>query len=342
MSESINYRMQQGIDKIRELDNLLKKVTIRYMCIVTCVFFIFTIFFWYQNLIPYPYLTAVCLVLHFILFFIPIRLEYSSTKLLIPIYLFTLSALLYPIVLFFWQVNQVTAFMWFFIFPVGVMVFFETKAVILWTTYILIEAISIFVLVDVIPYRPNVHLSTHQLSITNILTICSCLTLISFFIYYLNKTNQIRIGILQSTDNNKDEHGDTDTEKHHELYHNILNYFDNEKPYCDSDFSINQLADAMDTNITYISKAINTNESMNFNLFINTYRINMVKSMLSDDYQNKYTIRYIYTSSGFKHQSTFNKVFKQIEGITPSEYIRKMNKSKTNFHSEENIDTNQL
>lgn len=327
--------MQLGKEKGRELDILLKKVTIKYMCIVTCVFFIFTVFFWYEDLMPFPYITAACLVLHFILFFIPVRLEYSSIKLLIPIYLFTLSALLYPIVLFFWQVNQVTAFMWFLIFPVGVMVFFEAKTVIFWTTYISIEAISIFILVEIIPYKPNVYLSTYQLSITNIMTICSCLTLISFFIYYLNKTNQIRIGILQSesTDNNKDE--DSYTEKHSELYHNILNYFDNAKPYCDSDFSINQLADAMDTNITYISKAINSNEGMNFNLFINTYRINMVKSMLSDDYQNKYTIRYIYTSSGFKHQSTFNKVFKLIEGITPSEYIRKINKSKISFPTEE-------
>jgi AraC-like DNA-binding protein len=32
---------------------------------------------------------------------------------------------------------------------------------------------------------------------------------------------------------------------------------------------------------------------------------------------------YIYTEAGFSNQSTFNRVFKQIEGITPSEYFQK-------------------
>ena len=31
---------------------------------------------------------------------------------------------------------------------------------------------------------------------------------------------------------------------------------------------------------------------------------------------------HIYVSAGFKHQSTFNRAFKQIENKTPSEYMR--------------------
>jgi len=305
------------------------------MCIVTCVFFVFLIFFWSEELYPYNYLTAICLVFHIILIFVPVRLEYSSIKLLIPTYLAAISFLLYPIVLFLWQINHVTAFMWFFIFPIGTMVFFETKTVIFWTVYILIEALSIFILSDIIPYRVQAEFTSKEVSIMNILTICSCLTLISFFIYYLNKTNQLKIELSQ-LQNNKSKQ-EASTEKYEELYHNILNYFEKEKPYCNSDFTINQLADAMDTNITYISKAININEGMNFNLFLNSYRINMVKNMLSNGYQDRFTIKYIYFSCGFKHQSTFNKVFKLIEGITPSEYIRKINSSKiTPSNKEEN------
>ncbi len=33
---------------------------------------------------------------------------------------------------------------------------------------------------------------------------------------------------------------------------------------------------------------------------------------------------FVYTEAGFKNQSTFNRVFKQIEGMTPSEYIRNL------------------
>jgi len=33
-------------------------------------------------------------------------------------------------------------------------------------------------------------------------------------------------------------------------------------------------------------------------------------------------LKYIYLSSGFKNQSSFNKAFKEKEGITPSEYYK--------------------
>lgn len=35
---------------------------------------------------------------------------------------------------------------------------------------------------------------------------------------------------------------------------------------------------------------------------------------------------YIYTSAGFRHQSTFNKTFKQFENMTPSEFINSVPK----------------
>lgn len=126
-------------------------------------------------------------------------------------------------------------------------------------------------------------------------------------------------------DDDNDESVDTkteDIEKFNALYNEIVDYFEREKPYCNPDFCISQLSLALDSNVKYISKAIKINKDVNFNVFVNIYRINMTKDMLAHDFQDKYTIRYIYTSAGFRHQSTFNKAFKQIEGITPSEYIK--------------------
>ncbi|WP_353886233.1 helix-turn-helix domain-containing protein [uncultured Chryseobacterium sp.] len=40
---------------------------------------------------------------------------------------------------------------------------------------------------------------------------------------------------------------------------------------------------------------------------------------------------YIYTEAGFTSQSTFNRVFKQLEGITPSEYMENSEKQKNSF-----------
>ncbi|WP_157257577.1 helix-turn-helix domain-containing protein [Dysgonomonas macrotermitis] len=151
----------------------------------------------------------------------------------------------------------------------------------------------------------------------------------------MNKIYQIRIKELVNTEPVHiqehqviEEGKETDKEKYDKIYQNIIRYFEKTKPYCDSEFTISQLAIVLNTNVTYISKAIKIKEGVNFNVFINTHRVNKVKNMLQDDYHNKYTMRHIYTSSGFKHQSTFNKVFKQTEGITPSEYIKKLESDK--------------
>jgi AraC-like DNA-binding protein len=48
-----------------------------------------------------------------------------------------------------------------------------------------------------------------------------------------------------------------------------------------------------------------------------------VKDKLQSDELKTMTLMHIYSEAGFKNQSTFNKVFKKIEGVTPSEYIQK-------------------
>jgi AraC-like DNA-binding protein len=64
---------------------------------------------------------------------------------------------------------------------------------------------------------------------------------------------------------------------------------------------------------------------MNYTFFVNTFRIKHVKKLIAQNTHNRFTLEYIYLSSGFKNQSTFNKVFKQIEGVTPSEYYKNIN-----------------
>jgi len=59
----------------------------------------------------------------------------------------------------------------------------------------------------------------------------------------------------------------------------------------------------------------------NFNHYLNLHRVTYVKELIEINDLDRVTIMYIYTKAGFANQSTFNRVFKKIEGITPSEYI---------------------
>jgi AraC-like DNA-binding protein len=160
-----------------------------------------------------------------------------------------------------------------------------------------------------------------------------------YFLYYLGKIQKICSQAFPDAPLEKEQkaapivprntQNEENDEKYRELFVRIEAYFDSVKPYVKSDFTIYQLALALNTNITYVYKAININRGVNFNAFINYYRIKKVKEMLQDN-STKYTFARIAFSCGFNNQSTFNKAFKEIEGITPSAYCKKLNKEITN------------
>jgi AraC-like DNA-binding protein len=111
--------------------------------------------------------------------------------------------------------------------------------------------------------------------------------------------------------------------KYNELFIKIKKYFIEKKPYIDAGFTMLKLASYLNSNTLYVSRAIKLNSGTNFNLFVNTYRIDFVKNMLDKGSATRYTMQYIYKSAGFKQQSTFNTVFKRIVGLTPTAYLEK-------------------
>lgn len=67
-----------------------------------------------------------------------------------------------------------------------------------------------------------------------------------------------------------------------------------------------------------VSRAINTVTNKSFNEYINEYRVERICHAL--DNENATTLVHLYTEAGFSSKASFNKVFKEIKGITPSQY----------------------
>lgn len=74
-----------------------------------------------------------------------------------------------------------------------------------------------------------------------------------------------------------------------------------------------------------VSALINTHHHKNFFEFINYHRVEEVKRRLSEN--SRETILEIALQSGFNSQSAFQRFFKRLEGITPSQYRRRVNRS---------------
>lgn len=86
------------------------------------------------------------------------------------------------------------------------------------------------------------------------------------------------------------------------------------------DLKITDIAKKLNTNRTYVSKAINAHCNCSFNMFVNKFRIEQAKCLLSDDKNNKFSLEHIATLCGFANLHTFIRVFKDIENITPGKY----------------------
>ena len=93
--------------------------------------------------------------------------------------------------------------------------------------------------------------------------------------------------------------------------------------FINSELTLADVAKKLDTNVSIISKTINQGFKMNFNDFINTYRIEAIKQAFEKGEHKKTTLLGIAFDSGFNSKATFNRAFKKNTGFSPKEYLKK-------------------
>ncbi|WP_055395558.1 helix-turn-helix domain-containing protein [Flagellimonas eckloniae] len=103
-------------------------------------------------------------------------------------------------------------------------------------------------------------------------------------------------------------------------YKELLNWFEKEKPYLNPSLSLVLVSEYLNISAGYLSQIVNTLGGMNFSEFINLYRVNESKKMLTGLSFSNYTIVSIGLEAGFNSKSVFYTAFKKRTGLTPSEY----------------------
>ncbi|MGC4096116.1 MAG: ABC transporter permease [Nitrospira sp.] len=96
--------------------------------------------------------------------------------------------------------------------------------------------------------------------------------------------------------------------------------------YEDAELSLASLAEKLKIHPRDLSRIINTGLEKNFNDFINEFRIREIIRRMRDPASDRFTIIGIAYQSGFNSKTTFNRVFKEITGKTPTEYKTSLKK----------------
>ncbi len=105
-----------------------------------------------------------------------------------------------------------------------------------------------------------------------------------------------------------------------QLYRRITAYIEEHKPYLTAGLNVTDLSAMMGSNDKYISQAINMYSKSNFNTFVNHYRIVHAKNMMIQFGSSK-PIKSISVESGFSNHTTFYRQFKEVTGMSPSQFV---------------------
>jgi AraC-like DNA-binding protein len=111
-----------------------------------------------------------------------------------------------------------------------------------------------------------------------------------------------------------------------EVKEDILNHLNNfmkgdKKPFLNEKISLDEVSKVLKVSSQQISQVINEKTNLNFNDFVNGYRIEEAKQMLLSNTYSKLTIDAIAQKSGFRSKSAFYLAFKKNSGNTPKEFI---------------------
>ncbi len=107
----------------------------------------------------------------------------------------------------------------------------------------------------------------------------------------------------------------------YQLSENIKEYLDKEKPFTNPDFSISDIALALQVPQNHILYCINDLMHTKFSTLKSDLRISYAVELLTGNMKESFTIEAIAQQSGFKTRASFYNAFKEKTGMTPTEFI---------------------
>jgi AraC-like DNA-binding protein len=142
---------------------------------------------------------------------------------------------------------------------------------------------------------------------------------------FLNDVNSKNVNVFSELDIDDKPKQETLNQKELDLWkEKILQLIKVDKIYENPKLTLSDVSKRLETNPKTISNSINSGFEMNFNDFINHYRIEAVKEKLKKGAHKKSTLLGIAFDCGFNSKATFNRAFKKSTAESPKDYLQKL------------------
>lgn len=107
-----------------------------------------------------------------------------------------------------------------------------------------------------------------------------------------------------------------------QIVERIQKQMEDHQSFLNPTLNLKQFADEVGLPKRLISEHLNHGLEKSFIDFVNEYRVEEVKRRLAEGDQKRYSLQGIAMESGFRSKATFYRVFKQLTGRSPSEFVR--------------------
>ena len=207
---------------------------------------------------------------------------------------------------------------------------YEVEVNLIWLNWITIGGIILW-LIGSVSYVYNLFVVDNRILLYDYYT----LSFLAFFLFALafiaiRKTDlfsaeiakrpKLKETVLQPT--KVEAEPKSSTEESNKDLEKLQSLMDSESPYLDPLLTLNKLSELAEIPAYRLTKILKTNLESSFYDYINTYRVKTVKEKMQSGEAKRLSILGIAYESGFNSKASFNRVFKKIEGMTPTQYMK--------------------
>lgn len=106
------------------------------------------------------------------------------------------------------------------------------------------------------------------------------------------------------------------------IHQQLSQLIHNEQLFKDPELTLTDLSARLNIHPNHLSQVVNSIEQKNFYDFINDLRVEAFKQSLQHEQNKKYTLLSLAMDCGFNSKTSFNRNFKRVTGLSPSEYLK--------------------